>query len=342
MMDEHGSAQSRATDSSLLCLKCRTGGHVVDDCSSKIWSPEFVWFFSPARMAMDFGNASSTLGQEICERCQNLDVLQLLHEDIPWQSLRDLEEAARQGSRLTRGMGFTGLIKFKKDCALCCCLFAMTPNPSSSTQEVLLLPHWTMNRLTGENGADMDREEKRRYAKCLLVALKPSSINLTFSIAVHRGDALCIMEGDDAEHATTLGGRQVNSQSLNFAIIQEWLSTCSHLHGADCSPVYTEELQDIRLVDVLHREIVKFPENGCEYIALSYVWGGVAQQSFQLGSALGKLPQTIEDAITCVLMLGKRYLWVDSVCIYLNRSRTKYCSNLRFEPPFSEAVGYTP
>ncbi len=67
-----------------------------------------------------------------------------------------------------------------------------------------------MNRLTVRNRADMDTEEQHQYAKCLLVALKPSSLHLTFSIIAHRGDALCIMEGDDADYATTLGGDRLN------------------------------------------------------------------------------------------------------------------------------------
>jgi len=51
-------------------------------------------------------------------------------------------------------------------------------------------------------------------------------------------------------------------------------------------------------------------------MALSYVWGGVVQPSYQLGSQMpGNLPQTIQDAIDLVRTLGKRYLWVDSLCI---------------------------
>ena len=179
-----------------------------------------------------------------------------------------------------------------------------------------MFPDWTMNRLIGEDEVDMDTEEKRQYAKCLLVTLKHNSDQLDLSMIAHRGDALCIMEGDDAENATTLGGRLVQSCSLNTGVIEEWLSTCLRLHGPHCSPVYDEDLQGIRLIDVLEpRKIINYPERGCEYVALSYVWGGVAQKGFRLGSILGRLPQTIEDAIACVRILGKRYLWVDSVCI---------------------------
>src|SRR5205823_14528620 len=52
--------------------------------------------------------------------------------------------------------------------SVCRCLFALTPHPSSLTQEVLVLPHWTMGRLVGENENEMSMNEKGRYANCLL------------------------------------------------------------------------------------------------------------------------------------------------------------------------------
>ena len=94
-----------------------------------------------------------------------------------------------------------------------------------------------------------------------------------------------------------------------------WLDSCRLLHGHDCDPEFTEELYGIRLVDVETRTIVAYPGEGCEYAALSYVWGGVEQKSYHLGSRLDEMPRTLEDALTCAKLLGKRYLWVDSLCI---------------------------
>jgi hypothetical protein len=51
------------------------------------------------------------------------------------------------------------------------------------------------------------------------------------------------------------------------------------------------------------------------YIALSYVWGQVSQGGVPVNTELGSLPQTIEDAISVTKSLGKRYLWVDALCI---------------------------
>ena len=69
------------------------------------------------------------------------------------------------------------------------------------------------------------------------------------------------------------------------------------------------------LVDVQEREIVRHPGDDCDYVALSYVWGEVKQSRYQCGDHVEGLPQTIEDSITFTKNLGKRYLWVDSLCI---------------------------
>ena len=316
-MDARGQGQVKPAGGSFLCLKCRSVGHIVDDCPISTWpDDEFGWFSSPQRMRMKLRDVSNSRQQTLCKRCQELDVLSILHDKIPWKSSEDLEQAANNGSKLIRSIGKTGSILFKDNCPLCRCLFAMTPNPSSPAQEILIFPDSTMNRLAGEDESVTDIKEKRQCANCLLVVLKPSSSHVNFSELAGRGDALCIMEEDDADCGTTLGGRLVKSRSFNTGVIEEWLSTCLRLHGRHCSPVYTKDLQGIRLIDVLKpRKIINYPGRGCEYVALSYVWGGVAQKSFKLGSTLGRLPQTIEDAIACVRILGKRYLWVDSVCI---------------------------
>jgi hypothetical protein len=65
----------------------------------------------------------------------------------------------------------------------------------------------------------------------------------------------------------------------------------------------------------------------CEarYVTLSYPWGGAKQVKLmrdmekcyrEPGSLLmHELPRTIQDAITLVLAIGERHLWVNSLCI---------------------------
>lgn len=174
-----------------------------------------------------------------------------------------------------------------------------------------------MTRLAGETDFQMDMEEIRSYAKCLLVALTPSVLTTDFSVTANRGDALCILEEDEPDHNTTLGGRIIDPHEINIGLVEDWLSSCFKLHGTDCHPVWNEDLEGIRLVDIRTRKIVKYPTTKCDYLALSYVWGGVVQPSYQEGSVLekGMVPQTIEDAITLADKLGKQYLWTDSLCI---------------------------
>jgi len=44
---------------------------------------------------------------------------------------------------------------------------------------------------------------------------------------------------------------------------------------------------------------------------------------------------TFYDTIEVTRMLGVHHLWIDSLCLYLDRYRTKYHRNLRFGPLFS-------
>ena len=270
--------------------------------------------FSKARMDMDFSSAWATSEHMLCYRCEGLDLTNILDAKPPWNSQSEQTKALEKGSQSVRYLGKVGSIEFWADCCFCRCLFAMTPNPSSTEQDVLLLPDWTLCRVSGEMGVVMDNDNKRQYATCLVVTLNPSSHSIPFATRVHRGDYMCLMESDLKQHRT-LGGRKVTQNQLDITIVEEWLSRCFKLHGADCAPVLTEELDQVRLIDVQQRQIVRFPGAGCEYVALSYVWGGVEQKSVQLGGDIGELPKTLEDAISFTKILGKQYLWVDSLCI---------------------------
>lgn len=186
----------------------------MQDCSLDVQVWEFRWFFSPARRALIVDSGEGSSQEQICERCHSLDIIGLLTAEMPWNSLAEVDQAMRDGSELIRSVGLTGSIEFRTTCPVCRCLFAMTPNPNSLSQEVLVLPHWTMGRLVGENENGMIIEDKRRYAKCLLVALKPSSMSLPFSWLMHRGDALCIDERDRTENIGVMGGREITQDSL--------------------------------------------------------------------------------------------------------------------------------
>lgn len=91
------------------------------------------------------------------------------------------------------------------------------------------------------------------------------------------------------------------------------------------------------LVDVCDFCLVKFPSNA-EYFALSYVWGGVEQllttranhDFLRIPGALNpergghSLPKTILHAMLLTARLGKRYIWVDALCIIQDDNEHKH------------------
>lgn len=86
-----------------------------------------------------------------------------------------------------------------------------------------------------------------------------------------------------------------------------------------------------------------------EYVALSYVWGTVQRlflkrdNSIELGtsgSLVGRVSQTIANAITVTKRLGIRYLWADALCILQDQASDKMV-NLAFMSDMYEAAALT-
>ncbi|PQE32253.1 heterokaryon incompatibility protein [Rutstroemia sp. NJR-2017a WRK4] len=85
--------------------------------------------------------------------------------------------------------------------------------------------------------------------------------------------------------------------------------------------------EGFRVIDVERDKVVLAPEN-CQYVALSYVWGemtrtsalmlrkgNVQQLAEDFSIPRSNLPATIRDAMVVCAKIGKRYLWVDCLCI---------------------------
>lgn len=122
----------------------------------------------------------------------------------------------------------------------------------------------------------------------------------------------------------TFRGRNVLPE-VNIKLINQWMHSCNSQHDACHLPILkTSREQNIRLVDVQECRVISatLVEN---YVALSYVWGpatkpSLIQHTLSQCSSPGGLkdliiPRTIKDAMQLVKFIGKRYLWVDSLCI---------------------------
>lgn len=118
-------------------------------------------------------------------------------------------------------------------------------------------------------------------------------------------------------------GSFVNASRIDFARVRHWLSICSQHHNPPPERVKSEARSslrlDLKLIDCTTRVVVEAPP-GCQYVALSYVWGScgtinICRGAKQTAFLPKTLPRTIEDAIIVTISLHLRYLWVDQVCI---------------------------
>ena len=181
-----------------------------------------------------------------------------------------------------------------------------------------------------EQGVRIDTKQKCATSSCISIILY--TLNQEFYgafdrhepltesfLSKHSEEALCLVEDTPKHSRARMGARFVNPVELDIGHVLDWLSECESRHPRICQPTWNEKLMQTFLVDVKARRIVGYPSAKCDYIALSYVWGGVDHSIPVAGKAGGSLsmalPATIEDAMSLVNALGKQYLWVDSICI---------------------------
>ncbi|OBT63537.1 hypothetical protein VE03_07019 [Pseudogymnoascus sp. 23342-1-I1] len=126
--------------------------------------------------------------------------------------------------------------------------------------------------------------------------------------------------------------------SIHLGVIRQWLRDCDTKHGhSTCQPPKqkgtTRRKPALRLptrlidVGVIGGDKVHLWETGPrdtgEWIALSHKWGDVPHFSTNTknlkdhiaGIKYETLPGTFKDAVTVTRDLGRRYLWIDSMCI---------------------------
>jgi hypothetical protein len=106
----------------------------------------------------------------------------------------------------------------------------------------------------------------------------------------------------------------------DFKQIKYWIEHCHQQHPNCREPLlFPNTFKESHLIDVFERKIIPCDIAAKpDYLALSYVWGNVQQKVYGMNTKLLSLPRTIEDSILVVQKLGKRYLWVDSLCISQN------------------------
>ncbi|KAL2197958.1 heterokaryon incompatibility protein-domain-containing protein [Corynascus similis CBS 632.67] len=138
-----------------------------------------------------------------------------------------------------------------------------------------------------------------------------------------------------------LSVRRWTPQPLSLSNLTKWFENCHKHHGETCNALITRSRtvpQGFRLIDTTTNSIVQCAER-VGYAALSYCWPSTAatatsylqlqlhnadQLSQMNGLDVGRLFPVIADAIRLCKDLGKRYLWVDQLCIVQDDPVSKF------------------
>ncbi|OJJ37834.1 hypothetical protein ASPWEDRAFT_39573 [Aspergillus wentii DTO 134E9] len=112
--------------------------------------------------------------------------------------------------------------------------------------------------------------------------------------------------------APTLG------EFVDWRTVRSWIDRTSRsIEDQD----YSGKPQNLKVIDVLEDRVVHAAAEW-EYLALSYVFGGITTIKLPSSRCFERagLPLTIRDALVACDRLGYRYLWVDQLCIDQNKA----------------------
>jgi heterokaryon incompatibility protein (HET) len=126
------------------------------------------------------------------------------------------------------------------------------------------------------------------------------------------------------------GARLLQSESFYVKFAADCLAYCQTNHGRRCRPSKTASLVNLRVIDCQTRAIVDAPP-GCQYLALSYVWGQCTSTS------LDDAPRVVNHSIDVTQALHFRYLWIDRYCIDQSNDIDKDSQILQMDMIYSGA-----
>lgn len=133
---------------------------------------------------------------------------------------------------------------------------------------------------------------------------------------------------------------------ISLPNLTAWLDDCRHNHGDECNDLLMPMVAPpgLRLIDTQLNRIVDWTTPNADYVALSYCWAAATPETtsptpadelqLQLdnidllsrdhGLDISRLPPVLADAIQLCRDLGKRYLWVDRLCIIQDDAKSKH------------------
>lgn len=280
---------------------------------------------------------------ELCDRCRSIDIQDAFDPDT--LHTRDWKQVPA-GSHFRDALDPADRF-FTKDapCPLCRFLYSLRwpqllrpekvslntwpPSTVFETYSSNVKIFWNRNS-DGVNSFPLHREFYPVGVPVLAVSQGPEYLSyVTYDMGRSRyRNAYCVpelvMTSDfDYKDWRSVSGKalRVLPQRVNYKLIQAWLARCHHAHTQYCLTEEVKHSCSVSCIDCTTREIVSILP-GDEYLALSYVWGdsphpsrGLIKRKDGRRFVSGNVARAIEDAIIVVRNLGKRYLWVDQLCI---------------------------
>ncbi|CAI4213845.1 unnamed protein product [Parascedosporium putredinis] len=138
--------------------------------------------------------------------------------------------------------------------------------------------------------------------------------------------ALVPVAPDGELNVPEIGPRVAELDRIDYSVLRGWIHSCSIYHESACQVNYFTRVPGMRVIDCRTRAIIP-AQDGCRYVALSYVWGSppsTATAAPANDASSGTPPASsqsvgysavVEDAIAVSLELGYKYIWVDQYCI---------------------------
>lgn len=130
--------------------------------------------------------------------------------------------------------------------------------------------------------------------------------------------------------------------------VRTWMAKCisEHLLCSQMNSFAPTRLLDLSSTQKMATiKLSPDAEPSAGYVAPCYCWRKAADAIITTTSTISqweheiprsRLPALFLVAIMLTRALGTRYLWVGSLCLYVDRYQRKHHRNLRFRPLFSE------
>jgi hypothetical protein len=214
---------------------------------------------------------------DVCKRCS----------DIPWiNGPRDSDDMA--------------IVPFSPNCRICSMLMNCTLHKDNNN--VLYKDSVLLAWKPAPEEIQRQLDEHK---------LQPRTIRVTTLYPprnVHHDESTILVSDLSLEQAEMAFQLLSISPEMSLALIRDHIRDCVGNHGHTCALKEDRKPLHLRVIDCDTRTVVDAP-TGCDFVALSYVWGKACDiQGFDITK---DLPLTVEHSMYVTAELGFKYLWID-------------------------------